>query len=430
MKRRGSLLWFDRSLLIALGLTAALYVVTVLVGGAPGEYLNQPAVLAIALGALLARWRPGLGWLMAIIGMLSTATLLYILAVASQYPGGIPTIEQPGGDLTRLGDFRSAFLLHLVAILLATGMAAFFASKFTGRRSVLLLGIGLVLATSIAGAVALVTGDWLTYERLVTLPISPWAFGWPVYALLVIAGLSWAVGVGERIRQKAVAAQRDERAPAIKNALLAELMPAFAGAQRSGAAAERAWFATELHASVLPAIRSAVQSADPSGADQPDVRARLTELEVELRRIADGKRNVLLDEFGLVEALEGLVERAQQDHGIPIDLKVEGDTDLGRPPRRVEQAAFDICRLALDNAASHSRPDGIFVAIETAATHLRLEVSDDGRGLDASDVETARRAGRHGVPDMRAAARGVTGRLVVERATTGGTRVTFEWGRP
>ena len=95
MNRPGSIFWFDRPLLIALALTAVMYVVTVLVGGVQGEYIPQPAVLAIVLGALLARWRLGLGWSMAIIGMLSIATILFILAEASLYPDGVPTIDHP-----------------------------------------------------------------------------------------------------------------------------------------------------------------------------------------------------------------------------------------------------------------------------------------------------------------------------------------------
>jgi signal transduction histidine kinase len=406
-----------------------MYVATVLVGAVRGEYLAQPTVLVIVLGALLARWRAGLGWLMAIVGMLSTATLLFIAAVGAFYVNGIP--DRPEGDPSRLGDFQPAFLLHLLAIFLATGMATILASKVTGRRSVLVIGLGLMVATSIVGAVTCVTGDWINYETVMTLPFSPWVFGWPVLALLAIAVVSWAAGVTRRVREQVIAAPPGHRAPAIKNALLAELVPAFAGAQRNAAAAERAWFATELHATVLPAIRSAVQNAEPSGPGHADVRSRLTELESELRRIADGKRSILLDEFGLVEALEGLVERVQQDHGIPVDLKVAGDIDLGRPPKQVEQAAFDICRLALDNAVSHSRPSGILVAVGSGPGHVHLEVSDDGQGLDLHALETAKRAGRHGVPDMQVAARSVSGRLVVAKAdASSGTRVSFEWGRP
>jgi signal transduction histidine kinase len=426
---RRSVLWLEPSLLAALGLTAAMYVVTVLVGGVQGEYLGQPTILALVLGALLARWRQGLGWLLAIIGMLSTATLLYIVAASTLYPDGMVSIDHPAGDLSRLGDFQPAFLLHLVALTLAIGMAAIFAVKVTRRRSVLAIGLGLTLVTWVVGAVTLATGDWITYETIMTLPFSPWTFGSPVVLLLAIAAVSWAVGVARRIREEAVRAPRNQRPIAVRDALLGELVPAFAGAQRTGAAAERAWFATELHATVLPAIRSAVQSAAPSGTDQADVRTRLTELEAELRRIADGKRSILLDEFGLVHALEGLVERVQHDHGIPIDLEVAGDVDLGRPPANVEQAAFDICRLALDNAVSHAGASGILVAVETAPGHVHLEVSDDGHGLDPDAVESARRAGRHGVPDMHQAARRVSGRLVVEPAKTSGTRVSFDWGR-
>jgi signal transduction histidine kinase len=429
MNRRGSVLWFDRSLLAALVLTGAMYVVTVLVGGVQGEYLRQPAVLAIVLGALLARWRQGLGWLSAIIGMLSTATLLLILALSTLYPDGMVSVDHPAGDLSRLGEFQPAFLLHLVAFVLAIGMATILAVQVTRRRFVLAIGIGLMVATSLLGVATLATGDWVTYETVMTLPFSPWTFGVPVVLVLTIAAVSWAVSVARQVREEAVRAPRNDRAGAVRDALLAEFVPAFAGAQRTGAAAERAWFATELHATVLPAIRSAVQNAAPTGSDQPDVRSRLTELEAELRRIADGKRSILLEEFGLVHALEGLVERVQHENGIPIDLHVAGDIDLGRPPANVEQAAFDICRLALDNAVSHAQALGILVAVDAAPGHVHLEVSDDGHGLDPDAVRSARRTGRHGVQDMHQAARRVSGHLVVEPASTSGTRVSFEWGR-
>jgi signal transduction histidine kinase len=403
-----------------------MYVVTVLVGGVRGEYIPQPAVLAIALGALLARWRPGLGWTMAIIGMALTATLLFILAEAALYPDGVPTLDQPGGDLSRLGEFRGAFGLHLVAILLAIGLATILASKVTHRRTVFAIGLILMLATAIAGTVTLVTGDWMTYERLLTLPVAPWAFGWPVYALLLSAGIWWTAGLVAHVRDRAAAVAREDRPPVIMGTLLAELVPGFAGAERGGAEAERTWFATELHATVLPAIRSAVQSTGSSDIEQPEMRARLTELEAELRRIADGKRSVLLEEFGLVATLEGLVERMQNDYGTPIELSVDGDRDLGRPPRRIEQAALEICRLGLDNAVKHAGAAHILVAVGTSRDHVRLEISDDGRGVDPDEIEAAKRAGRHGVSDMQQAARAVAGHLIIEPTPTG-TRVDFEW---
>ena len=429
MSRLGKVLWFDGSLLVALVATAVMYLVTVLIGGVQGEYLGQPAVLAVMLGALLARWRQGLGWLLAIAGMLSTATVLYILALSALYPFDMVSADHPGGDLSRLGAFQPPFLLQLVAMLLAIGMATILAKRITDRRFVVAIGLGLMALTAAAGAITFSNGDWITYETLTTLPFSPWTFGSPVVVLLAIAAVSWAVGVARRVRFEVSRAPRRDRAGALRQTLQAELIPAFAGAQRTGAAAERAWLATELHAMVLPAIRSAVQNAPAAAADQTDVRSRLVELEEEIRRIADGRRSILLDEFGLVRALEGLVERVQQDHGIPVDLKVAGDVDLGRPPSNVEQAAFDICRLALDNAVIHARATGIIVSVDAASTHVLVEVADDGRGLEPEAVESATRRGRHGVGDMQRAARSVSGRLVIGPSPASGTRVRFEWGR-
>jgi signal transduction histidine kinase len=429
MKRSGTLLWFDRSLLIALALTGVMYVVTVLVGGVQGEYLGQPAVFAVALGALLARWRQGLGWLMATLGMLSMATLLYILALSYLLIDVTVSVEEPAGDLSQLSAFQPAFALHVLALLLAIGMATILAMRVIRRRWVLALGLGLMLATSILGMITFATGDWITYETILTLPFWPWTFGMPVVILLAIAVAAWGVGVARRVREETVRAPANHAAEATRAALLAEFVPAFAGAQRTGAAAERARFSTEMHASVLPVIRS-IQSADPSDPVSPDLHTRLTKLEVELRRIADDKQNILLDEFGLVAAIEELVEGTQRDHGIPIELQVNGDVDLGRPPRQVEQVGFDICRLALDNAIRHAQPAGILVLVGVTRASLVLEVTDDGRGLGPDDIETARQAGRRGVSDMQNAARSVSGRFVIEQAAGAGTRVSFTWGRP
>jgi signal transduction histidine kinase len=406
-----------------------MYVVTVLVGGVQGEYLRPPAVLAVLLGALLARWRAGLGWLSATVGMLSTATLLYILAISALYPGGLVSADHPAGDLSRLGDFQPAFLLQLAAMLLTIGMATNLGARVTRHRLTVAIGAGLMLVTVIVGAMTLASGDWITYESLMTLPFPPWTFGLPAVLLLALAGASWALDVARRIRDAARGIPRDHQVGVVRQILLAELVPAFAGAQRTGAAAERAWLATELHATVLPAIRSAVRSAAPSGTDQADVHTRLIELEAEIRRIADGKISIVPEEFGLVRALEGLVERVQHDHGIPVDLQVAGDVDLGRSPAIVEQAAFEICRLALDNAVRHAGAAAILVAVDATPGHVHLEVSDDGHGLDPDAVESATQSGRHGVRDMHQAARGVSGRLVVEPAETSGTRVSFDWGR-
>jgi signal transduction histidine kinase len=362
---------------------------------------------------------------MVILSLVATATLVFVLAAGTLYPDGIVHMEQPGGDLTLLDEFRPAFLFQLAVMVFAIGAATYLASTVVSRRIASFVGLALILATTIVGAATVVSGDWLTYAVLVTLPAYPWAFGWPVYALLALAALSWAVAVGRRVRLAATAVGLTERASTVREALLTELWPAFAGARQLGAVAERAWLATELHATVLPAIRSAVEVVGPSGTNQADVRSRLTRLETEIRRIADGKRSILLDEFGLEHAIEALVERVQSEDKVPIYLQVLGDTDLGRPPRRVEQAALDICRLALDNAVRHSGSSEIQVVLGTAGDRVHLEVSDQGRGLVPSEVEAASRSRRHGILDMHQAARSVSGRLVVDTAS--GTRVIFDW---
>ena len=57
-------------------------------------------------------------------------------------------------------------MLHLVAMLFATGIATVLPFKVANRRSVLMIGAILTLAMSVVGAITLVSGDWMTYEHL------------------------------------------------------------------------------------------------------------------------------------------------------------------------------------------------------------------------------------------------------------------------
>ena len=98
-------------------------------------------------------------------------------------------------------------------------MATILAFRVANRRSAQVIGLVLMLAISVVGAVTLVSGDWMTYERLMTLPIAPWAFGCAGLRAAGVRGSLVGSGIAMRVRHQADMAPRADRLPVIKNAV-------------------------------------------------------------------------------------------------------------------------------------------------------------------------------------------------------------------
>ena len=140
----------------------------------------------------------------------------------------------------------------------------------------------------------------------------------------------------------------------------------------------------------------------------------------DVRRLVDGLRPPALDELGLLGAigqqaarLDGGTEHA----GGAAAIRVESDpVPLPDLPAAVEVAAYRIAVEAMTNAVRHAGARLCRVRLE-AASHLVIEVTDDGRGVPATP-----RPGT-GLESMRERAVELGGDVTVERRPEGGTRV-------
>jgi signal transduction histidine kinase len=218
-------------------------------------------------------------------------------------------------------------------------------------------------------------------------------------------------------------------APAVALGLVVdELVPGRTRTRLTAIERERARLATELHADVLPDLSAAIRSIEEGGSAD-DAAERLRGIAVDLRDLMGDRRLSVLEELGLVPALEGLVEQVEARTGVRIELDVE-NAPLGseaRPPRDVELAAYRVCQQALDNALLHARPRTIRVRLDVDAGHAELEVNDDGVGIRAGDEERALRTGHLGLTDMRGRAAAIGAIIRIGARPGGGTMVLLRW---
>lgn len=125
-----------------------------------------------------------------------------------------------------------------------------------------------------------------------------------------------------------------------------------------------------------------------------DVSAMLEQAEEGLRRISHELRPSILDDLGLVPALEFLASRVSR--GAELCVRVEGALE-SRPDPHVETALYRIVQEALTNVAKHARARNAVVRLARDEKGIRCTVRDDGAGFDVRAVSGEKGLGLAGM---------------------------------
>ncbi len=187
---------------------------------------------------------------------------------------------------------------------------------------------------------------------------------------------------------------------------------------------ERRRLAQDLHDGPLQTlvhVARQVEGADKGVGSQSEVHATVLDLVDELRRIARGLRPSVLDDLGLVAAVQRLLGDVEERSAVTATLGTTGTERRLTAP--VELALFRVAQEAVSNAERHAEPTHIAVGISFETSEVRLLVSDDGRGFDPARAEAERRPGALGLSGMRERLLLTGGRLVVHAAPGQGTTV-------
>jgi signal transduction histidine kinase len=135
-----------------------------------------------------------------------------------------------------------------------------------------------------------------------------------------------------------------------------------------------------------------------------------------VRRISSELRPAILDDLGLVDALEWHAEEFEKRTGITCTIKVPRlGFELG-PDLRI--ALFRICQEALTNVARHARASAARIVLAGTRDHVLLEVRDDGAGIPPAALTDVKSLGLLG---MRERARAFGGEVVIRGAPGKGT---------
>ena len=194
-------------------------------------------------------------------------------------------------------------------------------------------------------------------------------------------------------------------------------------------AAERSRLARELHDSVTQALYSVTLYAEATrmalSAGKQDVATKnLHELHrmareamIDMRTLIFELHPPLLEEEGLVAALQARLAAVEARAGLQAEIHVEGERRL---PLAVEEELFWIAVEALNNVVKHAKAQQIEVRYQLDARNVCLEVQDDGVGFDPAK---AGQSGGVGLRGLEERVQRIQGKLEISSAPGRGTTV-------
>jgi signal transduction histidine kinase len=186
---------------------------------------------------------------------------------------------------------------------------------------------------------------------------------------------------------------------------------------------ERQRLARELHDETGQALTSILLGLKQLDGESPEAVAELRELVVatlqDVRRLAVELRPKVLDDFGLVPALERLTQGFAEHTGISVDLEASALTE--RLPVEVETAIYRIVQESLTNVVKHAQANSVSVVLTRGDGRIKAVIEDDGTGFDPE-------VGSEGIGliGMRERIALLDGSLAVESSERSGTTVAVE----
>jgi signal transduction histidine kinase len=140
------------------------------------------------------------------------------------------------------------------------------------------------------------------------------------------------------------------------------------------------------------------------------------------RNIALGLRPPLLDEAGLVAALDHHLEALAGRSGVRIEF--DAANGGARIPPEMNVTVFRLVQEAVNNALRHAQASNIRVTLSEEANALRLIVEDDGIGFDREAVAQRTKRGEHlGLLGMTERVRSAGGELLLDSRPGSGSRI-------
>jgi signal transduction histidine kinase len=279
----------------------------------------------------------------------------------------------------------------------------------------ILFWIPIIVTTSDFGvAGALSTTLWVVIVNLLNWMVRPEPIAHYVeIATILLIGLT-AFILGVQVDQKKAAQQR------------AKTYAGFA-TRRQEEVLRR--LSLDIHDESLQTLMAArhrldiMQNGAKPNRELEEVKNNIEKVVKELRDIIKNLRPTILEDLGMVSAIRQLAAEMAARSGVVSKIEVTGEEN--QLDSGVEIQLYRIVQEALRNVERHSSAKNVAISIMFLKKEIRLEIEDDGIGLDMSKLrKDYGKDGHYGILGMNERAEMVHGRIEIKSRPGLGTSFT------
>jgi PAS domain S-box-containing protein len=143
-----------------------------------------------------------------------------------------------------------------------------------------------------------------------------------------------------------------------------------------------------------------------------------------IHQFARELRPAVLDDLGLIPALNTFVKHFQAKTDIRVNLSAVSGVDLVDGVKRT--VLYRVAQEALTNIARHAQVSRAYVKIRKLDDTIRMTVKDNGKGFRAERVSYGKKRSRLGMLGMRERVEMVDGKFTIQSAPGKGTTVLVQ----
>lgn len=192
---------------------------------------------------------------------------------------------------------------------------------------------------------------------------------------------------------------------------------------------ERRAISRELHDEVGQSLSALLMEAGNAAASVPQASAEVRRHVESIKKLAEASVNVIrnmtlllrpsmLDDFGLVPALEWQAREVSKRTGLRVHVSAE--ESAAELSDEFKTCIYRVVQEALHNCARHSRARNVKVVVKQEPSRIVLSVEDDGHGFDS------RRVRGLGLVGMEERVNHLGGAFEIESHPGAGTKVAVE----
>ena len=196
---------------------------------------------------------------------------------------------------------------------------------------------------------------------------------------------------------------------------------------------ERKRIARELHDETAQSLTTLLINLDflsphvpTDDAGGEDILSRVRALAArtleETRALSHNLRPTILDDVGLVAAIQWFGDEFTATFGVPVEMDFGGAPE-DRLPSEMETALFRITQEALMNAGKYAEATLVHVSLAVSDDEVCLTIDDNGKGFDLAQLPGPSKQGGLGLYGLQERAALLGGAAVIDTAPGEGTRV-------